>query len=206
MSMKIVYIDCYITRQQKRGNTMCTALDKIRNKSAEEILNEYGLANRAPVDIKRLLQCIGISALGKDFSALEELKNKEKGSILGMLKSDGENAAIFYRKSDTYNRQRFTIAHELAHAMIHTDNEPHIEYRMSEIEIDNNPLEKRANIIAGELLIPLNLLAEVYLRLPVPSSIALAKEFDVSVNVMEARLNHLGVSHFNSKGEAITYG
>lgn len=122
---------------------MCTALKKIKNKSADEILKEYGLDQKAPVDIKRLLQCIGISALGKDFSALEESKNKEKGSILGMLKSDGDNAAIFYRKSDTYNRQRFTIAHELAHAMIHTDNEPHIEYRMSESEIENNPLEKK---------------------------------------------------------------
>lgn len=185
---------------------MCTALNKIRNKSADEILNEYGLANSAPIDIKKLLHHIGISALGKDFTALEEKMGKEKGSILGMLKSDGDNAAIFYRKSDTYNRQRFTIAHELAHAMLHSDDEPHIEYRMSEAEIENNSLEKKANIIAGELLIPLNLLAKVYMNLSIPSSITLAEKFDVSVNVMEARLKHLGVFHFNSKGEAITYG
>lgn len=41
-------------------------------------------------------------------------------------------------------------------------------------------------------------LSDVYMSQPVPPSITLTKKFGVSINVMEAMLNHLGVSHFNS--------
>lgn len=184
---------------------MCTVLDGIRNKSAQELLEEHGLANKVPVDINQLLNSTGISAIEKDFSALELRLGKREGSISGMLRSDGNNAAIFYNKRDNYRRQKFTIAHELAHAMLHKDYNSHIEYRMTEDEISNDPTEIKANILAGELLIPLKLLAKVYMELQIPSSITLAERFDVSVNVMEARLNYLKVFYFDSKGNAITY-
>ena len=118
------------------SDRMCTVLKKIRNKSAIELLEEYGLDKTVPIDIEQLLRAIGISAIGKDFSELEKRLGKPKGSILGMLLSSGNNAAIFYRKDDSYNRRRFTIAHELAHAINHSDNEPHIEYRMAEKEME----------------------------------------------------------------------
>ena len=109
------------------SDRMCTVLKKIRNKSAIELLEEYGLDKTVPIDIEQLLRAIGISAIGKDFSELEKRLDKPKGSILGMLLSSGNNAAIFYRKDDSYNRRRFTIANELARATNHLDNEM-IEY------------------------------------------------------------------------------
>ena len=180
------------------SDRMCTVLKKIRNKSAIELLEEYGL--------EQLLRAIGISAIGKDFSELEKRLGKPKGSILGMLLSSGNNAAIFYRKDDSYNRRRFTIAHELAHAINHSDNEPHIEYRMAEKEMEENPVERDANIVAGEILIPLPLLKREYLKLDIPSSTVLANIFKVSQNVMEARLKYLKIFYINSEGEFITYG
>lgn len=188
------------------SDRMCTVLKKIRNKSAIELLEEYGLDKTAPIDIEQLLRAIGISAIGKDFSELEKRLDKPKGSILGMLLSSGNNAAIFYRKDDSYNRRRFTIAHELAHAINHSDNEPHIEYRMAEKEMEENPVEKNANIVAGEILIPLPLLKKEYLKLDIPSSTVLANIFKVSQNVMEARLKYLKIFYVNSEGEFITYG
>lgn len=188
------------------SDRMCTVLKKIRNKSAIELLEEYGLDKTAPIDIEQLLRAIGISAIGKDFSELEKRLDKPKGSILGMLLSSGNNAAIFYRKDDSYNRRRFTIAHELAHAINHSDNEPHIEYRMAEKEMEENPVEKKANIVAGEILIPLPLLKKEYLKLDIPSSTVLANIFKVSQNVMEARLKYLKIFYVNSEGEFITYG
>ena len=188
------------------SDRMCTVLKKIRNKSAIELLEEYGLDKTAPIDIEQLLRAIGISAIGKDFSELEKRLDKPKGSILGMLLSSGNNAAIFYRKDDSYNRRRFTIAHELAHAINHSDNEPHIEYRMAEKEMEENPVEKDANIVAGEILIPLPLLKREYLKLDIPSSTVLANIFKVSQNVMEARLKYLKIFYVNSEGEFITYG
>ena len=163
------------------SDRMCTVLKKIRNKSAIELLEEYGLDKTAPIDIEQLLRAIGISAIGKDFSELEKRLDKPKGSILGMLLSSGNNAAIFYRKDDSYNRRRFTIAHELAHAINHSDNEPHIEYRMAEKEMEEDPVEKNANIVAGEILIPLPLLKKEYLKLDIPSSTVLANIFKVSL-------------------------
>lgn len=188
------------------SDRMCTVLKKIRNKSAIELLEEYGLDKTAPIDIEQLLRAIGISAIGKDFSELEKRLDKPKGSILGMLLSSGNNAAIFYRKDDSYNRRRFTIAHELAHAINHSDNEPHIEYRMAEKEMEEDPVEKKANIVAGEILIPLPLLKKEYLKLDIPSSTVLANIFKVSQNVMEARLKYLKIFYVNSEGEFITYG
>ena len=188
------------------SDRMCTVLKKIRNKSAIELLEEYGLDKTVPIDIEQLLRAIGISAIGKDFSELEKRLGKPKGSILGMLLSSGNNAAIFYRKDDSYNRRRFTIAHELAHAINHSDNEPHIEYRMAEKEMEENPVEKNANIVAGEILIPLPLLKKEYLKLDIPSSTVLANIFKVSQNVMEARLKYLKIFYVNSEGEFITYG
>lgn len=188
------------------SDRMCTVLKKIRNKSAIELLKEYGLDKTVPIDIEQLLRAIGISAIGKDFSELEKRLGKPKGSILGMLLSSGNNAAIFYRKDDSYNRRRFTIAHELAHAINHSDNEPHIEYRMAEKEMEENPVERDANIVAGEILIPLPLLKREYLKLDIPSSTVLANIFKVSQNVMEARLKYLKIFYVNSEGEFITYG
>lgn len=188
------------------SDRMCTVLKKIRNKSAIELLEEYGLDKTAPIDIEQLLRAIGISAIGKDFSELEKRLDKPKGSILGMLLSSGNNAAIFYRKDDSYNRRRFTIAHELAHAINHSDNEPHIEYRMAKKEMEEDPVEKKANIVAGEILIPLPLLKKEYLKLDIPSSTVLANIFKVSQNVMEARLKYLKIFYVNSEGEFITYG
>lgn len=188
----------------KRGVKMCKVLKSIQGKTADEILRTYGENDSIPIDLEKLLLNIGISALPFDFSNIEDKSNINRGDMLGAVVADGDDAVIFYRMDDSLNRQRFTIAHELAHCCLHavTDDNPHVEFRRSEKEDEH---EQEANIFAGSLLIPLNKLREIYMKLPVPRSTILASKFAVSTNVMEARLNHLKISYFDKDGNAVEY-
>ena len=169
---QMIYFDMY---RREEGDTMCKVLEKIHNKTAEELLKEYDVYDSLPIDLEKLVL------------------------------TSGNDAAIFYRKTDSVNRKRFTIAHELAHCC-HLDpatTEPHIEYRIDEDKKDE--FERKMDIFAGELLIPFKKLKEVYMSLEIPASAVLAKIFNVSVSVMEARLNYLKISHYNNKGIPVTY-
>lgn len=189
----------------KRDDNMCKVLEKIHNKTSEELLIEHGVYDTIPMDLEKLAKSIGISVLPMDFTELEEALGNNK-SILGLTVTSGSNAAIFYKKTDGINRVRFTIAHELAHCCFSDPDmkEPHIEYRLD--EKDKDEYEKKMDIFAGELLIPFHKLKEEYMKLFLPNSPELARIFKVSVNVMEARLNHLGVSYYSKNGEPIFYG
>lgn len=185
---------------------MCKPLNKIYGKNALDILNEFGNSDDVPVNLHALLHKIGISALPMDFSSLEQRINK--GHILGLVLSNGDNAVIYYSNKDTPNRQRFTIAHELGHICQHlqpeTTDYPYIDWRIE--EQSSNTREIQANTFAGELLIPLNRLRDIYISMSFPNSKSLASAFGVSVNVMEERLKQLQVSYFNRKGQAVVYG
>lgn len=196
---KIVYFSKYA----KEDGVMCKILKKIHGKTAEELLVEYGVYDTLPIDLEKLAKSIGISVLPMDFSVLEKKLNKK--DILGLVLTAGDDAAIFYRNTDSFNRIRFTIAHEIAHCC-HLDpstKEPHIEYRID--EKDKDTYEKDMDIFAGKLLIPLKKLKEVYMSLSLPTSTILAEKFAVSIKVMEARLNYLKISHYDSKGNAVIY-
>lgn len=189
--------------KEKDGGIMCKILKKIHGKTAEELLREYNVYDTIPINLEKLVTEIGISVLPMDFTSLEKKLNKT--DILGLVLTAGDNAAIFYSKSSSINRRRFTIAHELAHCcyLDPSTKEPHIEYRID--ETDKDDFEKRMDIFAGELLIPFKKLKEIYLTLDVPSSKVLSEKFKVSTKVMEARLNYLKISHYNNKGIAVTY-
>ena len=164
---------------------MCKILRKLQGKTAIELLREYKIEMKAPIPI---------STFETDFSQIEQKAGLVQGSILGTAISSGDKLGIFYRGKDTYNRQRFTIAHELAHCCLHSDNLEitHVELRMQNAE-DNREIE--ANIFAGELLVPNEILLNEYKKFIIPSLTVLSDIFNVSVNVMEARLNYLGLSY-----------
>ncbi len=198
---KIIKFKSYST--EKGGIHMCVPINKIYGKSALQVLEEFGGTNDIPIDLSALLGRIGISALPMDFSDLEQKLNK--GHILGLVLTTKENAVIYYSIKDTLNRQRFTIAHELGHICHHlkpdTNDYPYIDWRIEEEA--TNDQEQIANIFAGELLIPLHRLKEIYLSMKFPSSKDLANIFGTSINVMEERLNYLQVSYYNKYGRAV---
>ena len=183
-------------QMKKGGSTLCEILKRINGRTALELLEMYNIPLEPPIQLSKLLINIGISTLGIDFTDIEEAANYERGRILGAAISKGENLTIFYRKNDSKNRQRFTIAHELAHCCLHTNalKQNHIELR--EEFCSKTEKEKAADIFAGELLIPEPLLKNVYDKFYLPSLNSLAKIFNVSTNVMAARLNYLSMPYF----------
>lgn len=196
MNQKIVRID-YAVRRIKEGENMCVILKRLSGKSAEQLLEENDIdMTKPPINIKKLVGSLGISVLKRDFSDIEERAKAPKGSILGATISRGNNLTIFYQSYATYNRMRFTVAHELAHCCLHSKNleMQHVELRTDDGN-DYDEHEKEANIFAGSLLIPEKLLDQEYKKFLVPSLSALAELFEVSGTVMAARLDYLNYSY-----------
>lgn len=182
---------------------MCTAINALKNKTADELLEYCGLAQTVPINLDVILKKVGISALPRDFSDIEPFLQTEEScskdiQVLGAIVTSGENAAIFYNKDDRADghRCRFTIAHELAHCCLShrclDESAAHIDFRVKGATLTEE--EIAANIFAGELLIPQNLLNKIIDELLLPSVHILADIFDVSDNVMLARLKHLNIS------------
>lgn len=184
---------------------MCDVLKKIQGLSAEDLLKSYGSNAKVPVDLELLLDNIGIISRAVDFTNVETRIGVGEGQVLGMLLAEENRAAILYRKGDSLNRKRFTIAHELAHCCLNKEmvGRPHIEFRMDEQEKDEH--EREADIFAGALLIPLDLLAKEHMKMRIPNSRELAEVFKVSISVMEARLNYLNISYYDKDWRAVIY-
>lgn len=213
-----VYMFVFLINQlpKKRGDkSMNKVLENLQTKTAEEILNLYSKENSFPIDIVSIAKKMGIALGSANFSILEKedpFKRlvQERGHILGTVFIDNDEVKIIYnnhlpndekfkhlseidRKEKLFRRQRFTIAHEIAHCCLHMRNDEryHIEFRTQQVDYEDEK-EREANIFAGELLIPQKLLTSICFAFgrEIPIDF-LSDIFKVSSNVMKARLNYL---------------
>jgi Zn-dependent peptidase ImmA (M78 family) len=128
-----------------------------------------------------------------------------KGGISGMLFRDAERKVIGVNASHARTRQRFTIAHELGHLLLHESRpmivDTHV-YRRDEVSSMGTKKEEReANAFAAELLMPAAFVQDEARELvdQLPSITAkrlvtqLAQRFEVSAQAMEIRLGNLGI-------------
>lgn len=102
---------------------------------------------------------------------------------------------IQYNPGDSDKRQRFAVAHELAHySMGHgvTFNDPSANFSISH----HNPQEVAANKFAVEILMPELAMNVLINQRNITRIQELARIFDVSINAMCYRLQSLG---FTSK-------
>ena len=83
---------------------MCKILREIGGLSTLELLEKYGISLSPPIDIKRLVDNIGIRLIRYDFSNAEKAGNYPLGSIIGAALSDGDNLDILYANNLTLNR------------------------------------------------------------------------------------------------------
>jgi Zn-dependent peptidase ImmA (M78 family) len=127
------------------------------------------------------------------------------GMLSGMAHRDADGQAVIGVNSlHKTKRQRFTIAHEIGHLVLHLDDDFHIDERfpigfrdeVSGLAVE--PKEIEANQFAAELLMPLEWLAKdiQQLRLDFESEEALeelAERYGVSIQAMTIRLSSLGV-------------
>lgn len=192
--------------KENRDKIMCVKLDylsKLRKENLYELFKEEFF--EPPINIHRILDRLGVEYNALDFSLLEcQINNvvlpRDADLVMGAvaahsIKNTGKDAVeITVNIKDTYHRQRFTLAHELAHCMLHANTlrNGFLELRTSITDID--PRERAANILAGEILIPEILLKKEHAKLPILQF--LANKFDVSENVMAARLEYLDMEYY----------
>lgn len=141
-----------------------------------------------PVNIEGLIEDLGVELIRKG-----DLHPRISGQIERL--SDGKYR-ITANKEDTYYRRRFTMAHELAHYLLHRDLigegvDDTTAYRSTDLGRFHNARigpehEAEANRLAAQLLMPAAKVREIYREL---SDVAeVAKKFQVSKEAMGYRL------------------
>ena len=127
--------------------------------------------------------------------------------VSGLLISRGDVAAIAIQAKDPKNRQRFTIAHEIAHYYLRHQFEPgehvHVDHghaitpRNSKSSAGVDLKEIEANQFAAELLMPRKLLGKLRPAMTQdqarPLITRLARDYNVSGIAMSIRLVNLQV-------------
>jgi transcriptional regulator with XRE-family HTH domain len=157
-------------------------------RAAQELLargDVEGARVEPPIDVEALAELCGVRVVHHRFS-------KE---LSGLFIATDDGAVIGANKAQVANRQRFTIAHELAHFLLRHHDRFHIDLGLGP-EDGNAPfhdwqLEREANDFAAHLLMPATVVRERFKR---SSSVPeLAADFGVSELAMGYRLLDLGL-------------
>lgn len=173
-----------------------TELNKIERK-ADAIIRENGISSPS-IPVETIAKKKGLNVIAYNLGA----------EISGVLVVSAGMGTIGFNPGDHKGRQRFTIAHELGHFILHTnssdelfiDKEYLVKYRKDK-PYTNGELrqELEANAFAAALLMPKVFIAEElekseYADLAEVKLIEkLAKVFNVSVPAMTYRLTNLNI-------------
>jgi hypothetical protein len=115
-------------------------------------------------------------------------------SIAGQIMRDPAGSpsgfSILINSDDATNRQRFTLAHELAHYILHRDliESGIVDDTMYRSEL-GSVYETQANQLAADILMPIRLIKKYREQHPDSDFRELAKLFDVSEQAMKIRLS-----------------
>jgi Zn-dependent peptidase ImmA (M78 family) len=160
---------------------------------AAKLLEENDV-RRAPVPVDAIARAVG----------LDVRYAPTTDDVSGALIRNGKSAVIAVNSAQHENRQRFTIAHEIGHFILHKRTERHfdedfrIDYRNAISSEATQRSEIEANGFAAALLMPGDFLRRDLLRMEVDESDAdsaiqtLAVRYKVSRRAMELRLLNLG--------------
>jgi Zn-dependent peptidase ImmA (M78 family) len=159
---------------------------------AARLIEQAGVT-RPPVPVERIAQFLGAQIAYEAFD----------GDVSGMLYRDANRTLIGVNSSHAPTRQRFTLAHEIAHLRLHKGQPVFIDrlVRVNWRDGTSDQEEAQANAFAAELLMPRQLmLQEIERQIKRSRQIApeqlissLAETFRVSQEAMRYRLINLGV-------------
>lgn len=158
-------------------------------RAAQNVLAQAGVKGR-PVDVHQVARALGIQ--------VQSVPLDDELSGMAFV-SDGVRVVIVNSQHHP-NRQRFTIAHELAHHVLHApelQSSVHVDKtifkRNARSRTGEDMLEVQANTFAAELLIPKSELKTLGLiDVNDDQRIAqLAREFRVSQSAMAIRIDNL---------------
>jgi Zn-dependent peptidase ImmA (M78 family) len=159
---------------------------------AIKLLDDAGI-NELPVPVEEL--AISLDA--------EIAYDAFDGDVSGMLYRTEGHTLIGVNSRHAQTRQRFTIAHEIGHLVMHEGTPMFIDrfVRVNWRDGASNQQEAEANSFAAELLMPRSFVEVEVGRViekrskvtPQELAAMLAKRFDVSAEAMQYRLSNLGV-------------
>lgn len=157
-----------------------------------EILKRFGITE-PPVPAENIARGLGAQITYEPF----------EGEISGMLLRDQDTLVIGVNSRHAPTRQRFTVAHEIGHILIHEGRPVFIDrfVRVNFRDGESSTEEREANAFAAELLMPHDLIISaadsVLLKRPeyTPEKLVrvLARQFEVSLAAMQYRLINLEV-------------
>ncbi|AND41440.1 ImmA/IrrE family metallo-endopeptidase [Cytobacillus oceanisediminis] len=168
---------------------------KIEQK-ANELLKMFNI-DEVPIPLDKIAE-------GLKISIQEE---KLEGDLSGVLIRDSDKTVIGVNSKHLPNRQRFTIAHEIGHFILHEGNPIHIDrtfrvnFRDKNSSLANSIEEIEANAFAAALLMPEKKLKQFYNK-KLKEGIdfehsdeldSIAETFQVSKQALMIRLFKLGL-------------
>ena len=152
---------------------------------AEALIAQANVVQCGVVNITQLAYKLGLNVYSSVMSKTS-----------GYIKYEGSSKNIYVNSLDSVRRQRFTIAHELGHFLLHNQL---LEKQGGSVLYRNENrgiLEEQANSCAAALLMPRSMVKSLFNRTSLPISekvFELANNFNVSVEAMYVRLSILGL-------------
>lgn len=155
------------------------------------VLQQFGV-KEAPVPVEAIARQLGAQLTYEPF----------EGEVSGMLYRSGKQAVIGVNSRHASTRQRFTVAHEVGHLVLHKGQPVFIDrfMRVNWRRGESDQEEVQANAFAAELLMPRDLMQSEIDAVLSKGSVTprivvaeLAKRFEVSAEAMSYRLTNLGL-------------
>lgn len=154
------------------------------------------------LNLKKVASKVGINQiLRADF---------ESDGVSGLLRKEGDSWNIYVNASDSPQRRRFTIAHEIGHLLSFKFSSHSKAALDAQNEISDNaylqrtgeinPVESEANAIAAKLLMPKQEVIGMHKEGKTVEE--MAQRFQVSESAMSVRLNSLGFQLFEFEIES----
>lgn len=155
-------------------------------------------AGAVPVDLEKIAKALNASIVQ------EELEDNVSGMLLVSKKTHKSVIVLNFKHSET--RKRFTAAHEIAHLLLHRDQDTFIDsigtatmyFRSDKSSESLREMEREANNLAAKILMPKNEVKQELRNKPVDINDdtaikRLAAKFNVSIQALVIRLTTLGL-------------
>ena len=156
-----------------------------------DILSSLKIKKAKDIDVQKVSEFLNVDVQ-------QEIMDDE---ISGLFVMKDGNPYIRYNFFEDPKRQRFTIAHELGHFVLHKETplfvdkkNDRIMYRNSESTTGEIRKEREANAFAAALLMPMSFIRDEWQKIPLKQNPVeyLANVFTVSEQAMSFRLANLG--------------
>ena len=133
---------------------------------------------------------VRITAITEEYG-IDVYNSSMSRNISGAIIKEGDKYVIYVNDKHPKNRQRFTIAHEIAHYILHKEKigDNLTDNAMNRSKL-SNVFERQANILASEILMPVNFVMQFIEENKSVSE--MASLFKVSEGAMRIRLRQGG--------------